>query len=309
MRKRKCFILLLLGILSLLSGCQNRDAAAVIDFKRSVSLPVVSGESDHTQRPLLIALATVLSPQETIAQYRQIADYVARKTGRSSMLVQRRTYEEINVLLANGDVDIAFMSTGAYSSYRGMNEIELLVMAEYGGSTLYTAEVIVHRDSDYQSIEELQGKVFAFTDPLSYSGHMVIEDYLRKRKALPETYFKRYFFTYSHDKSLWAVANKVADGASLDSQILEYAMIRTPEVFEKVRIIATMGPAPTGPIAIKKNMGEVQKEQLRHVFLTMHHDPAAAGAMKKLIIDRFVEPTPQLYEPLQKLYDRTGMTL
>lgn len=309
MRKRKYFILLLLGILLLLSGCQNRDAAAFIDFKKSVSLPVVSGESDHAQRPLLIALATVLSPQETIAQYRQIADYVASKTGRPSVLVQRRTYEEINVLLANGDVDIAFMSTGAYSSYRGMNEIELLVMAEYGGSTLYTAEIIVHRDSEFQRIEELQGKTFAFTDPLSYSGHMVIEDYLRKRSLLPETYFKRYFFTYSHDKSLWAVANKVADGASLDSQILEYAMIRTPDVFEKVRIIATMGPAPTGPIAIKKNMGEVQKEQLRHVFLTMHNDPAAASAMKKLIIDRFVEPTPQLYEPLQKLYDRAGLAL
>lgn len=295
--------------LALLSGCQSRNTEAFIDFRKPVVLPAASAESDNAQRPLLIALATVLSPQETIAQYRQIADYVTRKTGRPSVLVQRKTYEEINVLLANGDVDIAFMSTGAYSSYRGMNEIELLVMAESGGSTLYTAEVIVHRDSDYQSIEELQGKVFAFTDPLSYSGHMVIEDYLRKRKILPETYFKRYFFTYSHDKSLWAVANKVADAASLDSQILEYAMVRTPEVFERVRIIATMGPAPTGPIAIKKNMGEVQKEQLRHVFLTMHHDPATAAAMKKLIIDRFVPPTPQLYEPLQKLYDRSGISL
>jgi phosphonate transport system substrate-binding protein len=309
MRKLKFYIGISLLVIMMLIGCHTRNTEYFIDFQKPGLLPAPHTETTATQRPLLIALATVLSPQETIAQYRQIADYVARKTGRPTVLIQRKTYEEINLILANSDVDIAFMSTGAYSSYRGMNEIELLVMTEYAGSTLYNAEVIVHRDSDFQSIEELQDKAFAFTDPLSYSGHMVIEEYLRKRKALPETFFKRYFFTYSHDKSLWAVANKVADGASLDSQILEYAKVRTPEVFEKVRIIATIGPAPTGPIAIKKNMSAEQKAQLREVFLNMHTDPATAGAMKKLIIDRFVIPTPQLYEPLQKLYDRTSLAI
>ena len=307
MSKRAGFMLLLIIMIVLITGCRSRNTESYIDFQKAVPLPSERAETDAMQRPLLIGLATVLSPRETIAQYRQIAEYVAQQTGRRTVLVQRKTYEEINILLANGDVDVAFMSTGAYSSYRGMNEIELLVMAEYGGTTLYTAEVIVHRDSDYQSIADLQGKIFAFTDPLSYSGHMVMEDYLRKRQALPETYFKRYFYTFSHDKSLWAVANHAADAASLDSQILEYAKERSPEIFGKVRIIATMGPAPTGPIAIRKNMNPEQKTLLRNVFLSMHRNTAAAEAMKKLIIDRFVPPTPELYQPLQNLYDRMSM--
>lgn len=307
MLKRAGFILFLILLIVLISGCRSRNTESYIDFRKTVPLSSARTENDTDQRPLLIGLATVLSPKETIAQYRQIAEYVAQMTGRKTVLVQRKTYEEINILLANGDVDVAFMSTGAYSSYRGMNEIELLVMAEYGGTTLYTAEVIVHRDSDYQSIADLQGKIFAFTDPLSYSGHMVMEDYLRKRQALPETYFKRYFYTYSHDKSLWAVANHAADAASLDSQILEYAKKRTPEIFEKVRIIATMGSAPTGPIAVRKNMNPEQKELLRNVFLSMHHSPVVAEAMNKLIIDRFVPPTPELYKPLQNLYNRMSL--
>ena len=301
-----CLVILQLVFILLVSGCRM-STMSYIDFRQPAALPAKSSDTETAQRPLLIAFATVLSPQETFAQYRQIANYLSYKTGRPAILVQRRTYEEVNMLLSNGDVDIAFMSTGAYSSYKGMNEIELLVMAEYGGNTMYNAEVIVHKDSNFNTINDLQGKVFTFTDPLSYSGHMVIENYLRRQNALPETFFKRYFYTYSHDRSLWAVANKVADGASVDSQILEYAKARTPEIFDKVRIIATIGPAPTGPIVVKKTMNLQEKEQIRSVFLTMHNDPPTAAAMKKIIIDRFVEPTPESYEPLQNLYTRTKM--
>lgn len=303
--RRLCLSILAVLLILAVSGCYQQRSASYIDFRQPAPMPVRIAGPDAAQRPLLIALATVLTPQETISQYRQIADFVSRQTGHQTVLVQRKTYEEVNMLLANGDVDIAFLSTGAYSSYRGMNEIELLAMTEYEGTILYTAEVIVHKDSTATSLDDLQGKVFTFTDPLSYSGHMVIEEYLRKQAALPETFFQRYFYTYSHDKSLWAVANKMADGASLDSQILEYAKLTTPELYNKIRIIATIGAAPTGPVAIKKSMSAEQKEKLQAVFWAMHQDQATQQAMKKIMIDRFVKPTPELYEPLKKLYDRT----
>lgn len=298
----------LIFLLIFSSGCKS-NTTPYIDFSEpSESIPLNNnGKSD--ERPILIALATVMSPHETITYYRQIADYVSKKTGRQAILVQRKTYAEVNMLLANGDIDIAFLSTGAYSSYRGMNEIELFVMAEHTGNSLYTPEIIVHKDSDLQTISDLKGKIFAFTDPLSYSGHMVMEEYLRQNNTDPEKFFKRYFYTYSHDKSLWAVATKVTDGAVFDSQIYEYAKIKTPELAANVRIISTMTPAPTGPIVISKKIKAEQKEQLRHIFLTMHEDPEVSVALQNLVIDKFVYPTPELYEPLRKLYDRTGTYL
>ena len=280
-----------------------------IDFRQQSEDTIMNNKSVSDQRPIIIALASVMSPHETIGYYRTIADYVAEQTGRQTILIQRKTYAEVNMLLANGDIDIAFLSTGAYSSYRGMNEIELLVMAEHLGNSLYTAEIIVHKDSTMQTMNDLEGKVFAFTDPLSYSGHMVIEDYLRQQNTIPEKFFKRYFYTYNHDKSLWAVANKIADGASFDSQIYEYAKEKTPELAANVRIIASLGPAPTGPVVISKNLKLEQKKQLRHIFLTLHENPDVSVALQGLVIDRFVLPIPELYDPLRKLYDRTSVIL
>ncbi len=302
----KIMIVLSLGFL--IVGCQNRPTQ-YIDFSRPLEYVPLGDKDESEQGPILIALASVMSPYETIGYYRTIAEHISRAMGRKVILIQRKTYAEVNMLLANGDVDIAFLSTGAYSSYQGMNEIELLVMAEHLNNSFYTADVIVHKDSALYTMEDLRGKVFAFTDPLSYSGHMVINEYLKQDNIVPESFFKRYFYTYNHDKSLWAVANKLADAASLDSQIYEYAKAKNPELVENVRIITSIGPAPTGPVVISKKLRPEQKEQLRNVFLQMNHDPHTFEALQGLVIDRFVMPNPELYEPIRKLYYRASLLL
>jgi phosphonate transport system substrate-binding protein len=302
----RIFVGLLLLTVMLASGCYRQNQLRYIDFGQATLITLASTEKEK-QRPLLIAVATVQTPQQTINSYREVADYISRKIGRPAILIQRRTYEEVNVLLSNGEVDLAFLSTGAYSSYRGMSGIELLVMGEYKGTTLYNTGIIVPKDSNYNSLADLQGKVFAFTDPLSYSGHMVVESLLRQQQTVPELFFRRYFYTYSHDKSLWAVANRLADGASLDSQIIDDAREKTPELAAKIRVIASIGPAPTGPVVVKKSLSAGQKALLQQTFLEMHQATELTNALKTLLIDRFVPPEPALYEPLQRLYNRTEL--
>jgi phosphonate transport system substrate-binding protein len=288
------------------SGC-HRDSAQYIDFNRTAGAASSNTHGDEKiRRPVFIAIASVISPSETIGAYRQIAHYVTEQTGRPTSLIQRKTYAEVNQLLANGDVDLAFISTGAYCSYRGMNEIEILVMAEHAGNSSYTPEIIVHADSRIRSLHDLQGKVFAFTDPLSFSGHMAILDSLRKMNTVPEKFFQRYFYTYSHDKSIWAVANKVADGASLDSQMYDYVKWKNPELIKDIRIITTMDPAPTGPVVVNKNLRTDQKERYRQLFLHMNEAKELRGAFNTLMIDRFIKANPAVYAPLRELYERAS---
>lgn len=294
-----------LSIFLSLAGCSKPDG--YIDFRKPQPPMAIDKEAEKEERPLIIAVAAVISPQETIDCYRLIAQRIAESTGRSTALIQRKTYAEINTLLANGGADMAFLSTGAYSSYRGLHEIELLAMAELDGDIQYTTDIIVHKDSDINDFSDLAGRSFAFTDPLSFSGHVVIEDILFQQNTAPSKYFKRYFYTYSHDKSLWAVANHVVDAASIDSQIYEYTAQNNPELTNSIRIIASVNPAPTGPVVVRKDLTADQKAGLRQIFLEMNQDPELAKAMRKLMIDRFVDPQPELYLPLEEIYDRISM--
>lgn len=296
--------MLILLCLILVSCQKTSNQAVFIDFTDKETQTATHLATENTHKPIRIALASVVSAKDTIGYYRKIADYVAQQLDVPVILIQRNTYEEVNQLMANGAVDIAFSSTGAYGAYRGLTDVEILAMQQYQGNSLYTTYVIVHKNSNIQSMESLRGKSFAFTDPLSYSGHLAVMQYLKQNKELPERYFSRFFYTYNHDKSIWAVANNLADGASIDSMIYDYAKEKTPDVVDQIRIIASIGSAPTGPIIMRKNLSADLKIQLREIFLSMDMSPEARKGMQGLLIDRFVMPQPNLYEPLRNLYNR-----
>ncbi|WP_342741774.1 phosphate/phosphite/phosphonate ABC transporter substrate-binding protein [Propionispira arboris] len=301
------FPLLLISFLCLfsLSGCNRTQSEDYIDFNKSQPMVQDDITVKNEQRPLVIALAAVISPQETIDCYRILAQRISTVTGHPTVLIQRKTYMEVNKLLSNGEADMAFLSTGSYVSYHGFYDIDILAMAALDDEIVYRPYIIVNKDSNIYSVEDLAGRTFAFTDPLSFSGHLIIEDMLHSQGTNPERYFKRYFYTYNHDKSIWAVAHHVADAASIDSQIYDYAKIKHPEITNNIRIISVLDAAPTGPVVVRKDLPQEQIEQLRQIFLEMNQDPDTAQAMKKLMIDRFISPQPERYIPLKKIYDRT----
>lgn len=84
---------------------------------------------------------------------------------------------------------------------------------------------------------DLKGKVFAFTDPISLAGRVYPTSLVESLGSAPDAFFSRTFFTYSHDEAIYAVANGLADGASVDSLVYDYAIIRDPALTQKVKVI------------------------------------------------------------------------
>ena len=277
-----------------------------IDFDKPQKTPVSAGDKQPMamgQRPLRIAFASVISPKETRTSYQEMVNYISKELGQPAVLIQRKTYEELNMLVAGGEADVAFVSTGAYTAYNGMTPIEILAMVQTDGTVFYKSYLIVNADSDIQELSQLQGRIFAFTDPLSYSGRMAIDYMLQDRyNTTAENFFKRCFYTYNHDKSLWAVANKLADGAGIDSQIYDFAARTNPEMVSKVRIIESMSPTPTGPVIMRKDLPERTKLQLQNIFYNMSKEPSLEQATERVMIEKFIEPEPQLYNDLRRKY-------
>lgn len=308
MKRRKgislVFLCLMLIMALFSAGCENVQGH--IDFSKTQieDTSTESNTGDNGVAPLRVAFASVMSPQETREAYQTLVDYISRELNRPAIVLQRRTYEELNMLMAGGDADVAFFSTGAYSAYKGMQQIELLAMVQTNGTTMYRTYLIVPVSSDAQTLDDLKGKVFAFTDPISYSGKISIDFELLDRHTTVEEFFKRCFFTYNHDKSIWAVANHLADAASVDSQIYDFAVSKNPELAEKVKVIAVLQEAPTGPVVIRSNLPEKEKNQIRNIFYKMSSVQELHPAMKKVVIDKFIPPNPEMYRPLREKYRR-----
>ncbi|MFO3796113.1 MAG: phosphate/phosphite/phosphonate ABC transporter substrate-binding protein, partial [Anaerolineales bacterium] len=262
--------------LFLLAACTPTvHPAAVVSLNDLHPLPTPAME----QVPLRVAIASVISPQGTVESYSTLLDYIGQKLNRPVELVQRRTYLEVNDLIKSGEVDLAFVCTSAYIVGHDDFGMELLVAPQVRGETVYHAYLIVPASSPAHDMADLKGKVFAFTDPISLTGRAYPTLLVQSLGSTPEAFFSRVFFTYSHDEAIYAVANGLADGASVDSLVYEFALARDASLARKVKVIHRSPPFGIPPVVVNPNLRPKIKAELRDLLLNVHLDPLGQAAL------------------------------
>ncbi len=292
-RLRLLFLFLVIGAATV--GCipaSQTEPPTYVDLKDLQPLPTpIAGET-----PLRVAVAAIISPKGTVESYTALLDYLGEKTGRPVELIQRSTYMEINDLIERGEIDVAFVCTSAYIAGQRDFGMELLAAPQVNGVTVYHAYLIVPADSPAQNMADLKGKVFAFTDPISLTGRAYPTYMLQQLGAAPEKFFARTFFTYSHDEAIYAVANGLADGASVDGLVYDYAVARDPSLADKVHVIHTSPPFGIPPVVVNPNLRPQVKLQLQTILLEMQNDPQGLAALQAIGVDRFVLVDDSIYE-------------
>ncbi len=281
------------------AGCDRRDGGADVRLEKREALPPAKTPSQG--KLLRIAVGSMITPKEGFVYYRRLLDYVGGKLGRPVQFVARDTYVEVNDLLKRGDLDIAFVCSGAYTV--GHDELgqELLVAPEVRGKTVYYSYIIVNKDSRLQKLEDLRGKTFAFTDPHSNTGNFVPTYLLARMKETPETFFKKSVFTYGHDKSITAVAERIVDGAAVDSLVWNYLDKTAPQFTVKTRIIVQSGPYGIPPVVVRPGLDRETKERLKKIFLDIDKDEEGREILKGMMIDRFVTISDAAYDSVREM--------
>ena len=258
--------------------------------------------------PLRLAVAAIISPQGTAESYNALAAYLGEKLGRSVDLIQRRTYAEVNDLIERGEVDVAFICTSAYVAGHDDFGMELLVAPEVDSQQVYYSVLIVPAGSPAENIADLQDNVFAFTDPMSYSGRVYPTYLLQQLGLTPGEFFSRTFFTYSHDKAIEAVAEQVAAGAAVDSLVLDYALVRDPTLTQRIKIIHRSPPFGIPPVVVPPDLSPRQKAELRQLLIDMSTDPEGRQILGELGFDRFTLLNDSAYNTARHIIQTTEVS-
>lgn len=133
MKTRLSILGLLLLVLTACTSAENVQVSSYVDLSDQQPLPT---PLNNEVTPLRVAVAAVISPKGTVESYAPFLDYLSSRLARPVELVQRRTYLEINDLIAKGEVDIAFVCTSAYVAGRDQFGMELLAAPEVNGETV-----------------------------------------------------------------------------------------------------------------------------------------------------------------------------
>ena len=287
----------------LLTACVSTPSEKTIQLSNLQPLPA---SSSNQVVPLRVAVAAVISPKGTAESYQLLLKYLGTRLNRPTELVQRRTYAEINSLVQNGYVDVAFVCTSAYVEGHEKFGMELLAAPQVNGGVTYNSLLIVPRLSPAQSMNDLRGKVFAFTDPMSNTGRVYPTYLVQKLNSSPEKFFARTFFTYSHDDAIRSVANGLADGAAVDSLVYEFATAREPSLLEKTKIIHRSPPFGIPPVVVSPNIRPQLKAELQASLLEMINSPEGQKGLQAIGVDRFVLIEDSAYNSVRELFNAVG---
>lgn len=295
---------LILGIISLsligLTCCsdnEQRPKKINLDNRESIR----EKPKDNAKKPIRIAVGGMITPKEGFGYYRQLLDYIEKKIGRPVEFVDREDYTEINNLLKTGKVDIAFVCGGPYVDGHEQFGMQILVAPVAYGGTVYYSYIIVSKDSPVDSLEDLRGRSFAFTDPLSNTGKLVPTYMLARMNETPDSFFETYDFTHAHDKSIKAVAQRLVDGAAVDSLIWEYADRVNPEFTSKTKIIAKSPPYGIPPVAAGPNTDPKLMQDIKKILMNAHTDAEGKRILSAMMIERFAEIDDSAYDSIRAM--------
>ena len=282
----------------------------IIDFGDVAAAPGAAQAPTENERPTLrFAVGAMVSPKKTRQLYDDLLRLVADRMQRRALLAQRKTYAQINDMVEREEVDVAFVCSSPYVSGKAKFGMELLAVPIMYGRNTYHSYIIVHRDSSLDSFDDLKGRLFAFTDPGSNTGCLVPKYMLLRRGETAQSFFAETYYTYSHDNSIRAVAEGMADGAAVDSLIWDYLQSTDPTYTARTKIVEKSPPYGIPPIVVHPDSAPDLKRQLRRVFLTLHEDEEARSILGTLRIDRFEESDDAAYDSIremQRLITRVG---
>jgi len=209
---------------------------------------------------------------------RPLYAFVAEACG-AAPLVDGRDWRD----LATGNIDAAFVCSPPLIWLGDAVEAiaaPVLVDARFRGLPLYCSDVVVRRESPFESLNDLRGARWAYNEPSSWSGYWVV-----LATVGDWSYFGEVVAAGFHARALRMVVSGEVDGAAIDCHVLAVELRDHPELGERLRIIDSLGPSPIQPVLVRSTLSPKLKVELQERILAL-----SGPRIERFCVDRFARP-------------------
>ncbi len=249
-----------------------------------------------------VRFATFLAPS-VLPTYRFICEYIGRRLGIATELVVGESFAQFE----RGEIDAGFICGLPYVQLAQQNPspVELLAAPVlqgglYGGRPLYYSDVIVRRDSPYQSFQDLRDCVWSYNDPDSHSGYGITRYKLVQMRET-KGFFGRVVAAGFHQESVRLVCEGEVNASAIDSQVLALAMRDRPEVQARLRIIESLGPSTIQPVVAARRLPSSLKADISEALIRMADDHDARTQLAESLFERFVPVNDAVYDDIREM--------
>ena len=188
---------------------------------------------------------------------------------------EAESYEDLARAVVAGEVDLAWLPPLAFIALERRGAVAALVSAMRGGDTAFYSAIIVARDSELHSPEDLAGARAAWVDRYSASGYVVPRVGLAAVGIDPRVAFAEERFWHSHEAVVRAVASGRADfgatyaGVGAGGTITRGSWMDVPGADGAVRVLVQFGAIPGDVVAARTALPEARRVRLMQALLTL----------------------------------------
>jgi phosphonate transport system substrate-binding protein len=236
-----------------------------------------------------------------------VAEYLSPRLGIRIDYVTDIPWQERERLFDAGEIQILWLCGLPYVHKADLpeNGLELLAVPvpagpRHGGRAVYFSDVVVRKESHFQTFGDLRGAVWAYNEPRSHSGYNVVRAYLSEFGEI-QGFFGKIIESGTHQSSLEMVLSSQADAAAIDSTVLDWITFEQSKLSGQFRVIETLGPSPIPPWVIKKQVQKNIRRRLRTLLFQMVENPLGRSILKRGAIARFASSHDGDYNAIRRM--------
>ena len=203
--------------------------------------------------------------------------------------------------ILSGDIQLSWLCGLLYTLLKSKSgfRAEPVAVPRFSGQSrpVYSSYIVVHKDSPYTTLDDLDKKRLVINEKDSLSGHHMLRYYLRTSALRFEL-----LESGGHVNSLEMIAAKQADIATIDSTVFAYLKRQKPQALKDIKAIGLLDDFPAPPLVVHEHVPQKQKDALRRALLDLPQRPEG-----KMLLDRhglcaFEAVDDVSYDPVRTAY-------
>ena len=244
---------------------------------------------------VVVALKPDKNPEKMLTERGALAAFVGDALGGPVEVIVPLSAATIIEGLANGTIDVGYLSATDMRNARQAKAAGLLLAGEIKGKTSYSSYWVTLKDKPYANIEDLRGRPVAFASRTSTSGFLIPMRDLQKRGLLSadgnaEGFFGKgnVQFGTGYVSAVERVFSGEAEAAAVSDYVMEEDKHLSAEQREKLRVFQSQGPVPTHVIAASAALNEERRAAIKAALLSLN-EPRNMALRDQLFTSKLVE--------------------
>lgn len=245
-------------------------------------------------KQFVVALKPDKDPEKMAAEREALAAYFTERLGVPTQVVIPLSAAAIQEGLANGTIDIGYLSATDMVTARDRGTATILAVGEIRGQPSYPSYWVALADKPYTSVADLKGKPIAFASKTSTSGCLIPHWDLVKKGFLqpgedPELFFGtgHVFYGTGYVSAIEQVLNGRAEAAAVSYYVLDEDKHLTADQRARLKKIAEQGPVPTHVIAVRTSLPEAALGPVRDAVFALN-EPAHQALRDKVFTSKLI---------------------